>query len=84
LNVIGSTDVLALCTAHPKPHEQLLTRAVGVGRRWVQVSTIAAAGASLTWAHREFFSDLSTNQFNECVHKLAGNRRIPPSDLIPN
>ena len=72
LNVIGSTDVLALCTDHPKPHPQLLTRAVGVGKRWVQVGTLAAAGASLTWAHREFFSDLSPIQFNRLIHKLAG------------
>ena len=28
VNVIGSTDVLALCTDHPRPNEKLLTRAL--------------------------------------------------------
>src|SRR5688572_24333589 len=32
-NVCGSTDVLALCTDKPTPHERLLTRGLGVGRR---------------------------------------------------
>jgi xylulokinase len=76
LNVMGSTDVLALCTDHPKPHEQLLTRAVGVGKRWVQVGTIAAAGASLTWAQRELFSDLSAIKFNRLIQKLAAQPLI--------
>ncbi len=46
LNVCGSTDVLALCTEHPRPNDKLLTRAVGIGRAWMQVSTIAAAGSA--------------------------------------
>jgi xylulokinase len=83
LNVCGSTDVLALCTDHPKPHEQLLTRAVGVGRRWVQVSTIAAAGASLTWAHREFFSDLPVSKFNRLIHQLAASPLQSPVRFEP-
>jgi xylulokinase len=71
LNVCGSTDVLALCTEHPKPSEHLLTRAVGIGRRWMQVSTIAAAGSALSWANRELFPDLSDTKFFSLVRKLA-------------
>jgi xylulokinase len=71
LNMCGSTDVLALCTAHPKPDEQLLTRAVGVGRTWMQVSTIAAAGTALSWANRELFPDLSESKFQALTRKLA-------------
>ncbi len=72
LNVCGSTDVLALCTSRPRPHERLLTRALGVGRqRWVTVSTVAAAGASLLWARRQLFRDLTDAGFRVLVRRLA-------------
>jgi xylulokinase len=73
LNVCGSTDVLAICTEHPRPDEQLLTRAVGIGRKWMQVSTIAAAGSALLWANRELFADLPEKQFHRLLKKLARN-----------
>jgi xylulokinase len=71
LNICGSTDVLALCTDHPKPSEHLLTRAVGVGRRWMQVSSIAAAGSALAWANRVLFSELPDEKFYLLIRKLA-------------
>jgi xylulokinase len=74
LNVCGSTDVLALCTDRPKPHERLLTRAVGMGRLWVQVGTIAAAGSALVWANRELFPELSAKQFQQLLGKVATAR----------
>ena len=43
LNVCGSTDVLGLCTDRPRPHEKVLTRALGIGDRWMSVCTLAAA-----------------------------------------
>jgi len=73
LNVCGSTDVLALCTDDPKPHERLLTRAVGVGRRWMSVSTLAAAGSALTWAKAQLFPDLTPAQFHRRMSILAGS-----------
>jgi len=83
LNVCGSTDVLALCTDRPKPHERLLTRAVGVGRRWVQVGTIAAAGSALAWANRQLFPDLSESAFRRLMRQLAAGRFARPFDSIP-
>ncbi len=71
LNVCGSTDVLALCTARPKPDEHLLTRAVGVGNRWMQVSTLAAAGSAMAWANQQLFPDLKEPEFHKLVRKLA-------------
>jgi xylulokinase len=71
VNVCGSTDVLALCTDRPRPHEKLLTRAVGVGRRWVSVSTIASAGSSLVWAKENLFADLTVPEFRTLMSKLA-------------
>ncbi|HMB95374.1 MAG TPA: FGGY family carbohydrate kinase, partial [Tepidisphaeraceae bacterium] len=74
INVIGSTDVLALRTDHPRPNEKLLTRALGIGRRWMSVATIAAAGSSLKWAKDQLFADLSSPQFFHLVAKLAKDR----------
>lgn len=54
-NVVGSTDVLALCTDRPRPHPLLLTRALGVGRAWLQVSTLAAMASSIYWAREQLF-----------------------------
>jgi xylulokinase len=68
-NVSGSTDVLALCVDDPKPHERLLTRPTGVGRKWMAVSTIASAGTTLTWLHQTLFADLSQRRFYAMVRK---------------
>lgn len=76
LNVCGSTDVLALCTDRARPHERLLTRALGIGRqRWMSVSTIAAAGSSLLWARTQLFRDLTEARFRALVRRLARARR---------
>jgi sugar (pentulose or hexulose) kinase len=71
LDVSGSTDVLALCTDKPTPHENLLTRALGMGRCWLSVSTIAAAGSSLSWAKDQLYADLSVKEFFKLVDELA-------------
>ena len=70
-NNSGSTDVLGLCVDRAVPHERLLTRALGVGRRWMSVSTIAAAGSSLDWARDQLFSDLPKAQFWQLVRRLG-------------
>lgn len=76
LNVCGSTDVLALCTDRPRPHERLLTRALGIGpQRWMSVSTVAAAGSSLLWARTQLFRDLTEARFRALVRRLAHARR---------
>lgn len=70
-NVVGSTDVLALSTDRPKPHPRLLTRAVGIGKRWLAVSTLAAAASSIYWARDQFFSEMPIEEFREEVHRLS-------------
>ncbi len=70
-NVVGSTDVLALCTESPRPHEKLLTRALGVGKKWLVVSTLAAAASSIYWARTQFFPDVEIEKFRELVHALS-------------
>jgi len=70
-NNCGSTDVLGLCTDHAIPHERLLTRALGVGRKWMSVATIAAAGSSLVWMREQFFRDLPDVKFWKLATELA-------------
>ena len=70
-NNCGSTDVLGLLTAKALPHDRLLTRALGVGQKWMSVQTIAAAGSSLQWAQDQLFPDLKPPAFWKLVNKLA-------------
>jgi len=72
MNTCGSTDVLAVCTDRPpRPHERLLTRALGVGRWWMSVGTIAASGSALTWCRKTFFADCTDAQFWKRVAAVA-------------
>jgi xylulokinase len=71
VNVSGSTDVLALCTDNPVPNERLLTRALGVGRLWLSVSTLAAAGSALDWVKENLFADVGWQQFKRLIARAA-------------
>jgi len=70
-NVCGSTDVLALCTTTPRPHEKLLTRALGIGRKWLAVGTLAAVGSAIYWAKTHLFADMPIEQFRKEIHRLS-------------
>ncbi len=74
-NVSGSTDVLGLCVDEPRPHPRLLTRALGIGRKWMSVGTLAAAGSAITWMKAQFFSEMSTNAYYKLVSTLAHSSR---------
>lgn len=62
-NVCGSTDVLALCTDTPRPHEKLLTRALGISRKWLQVGTLAAVASALYWGRERLYPEMTKEQF---------------------
>jgi len=70
-NVCGSTDVLALCTETPRPHEKLLTRALGIGRKWLAVSTLAAVASAIYWARDQFFREWPIEQFRAEIFRLG-------------
>jgi len=70
-NVCGSTDVLALCTDTPRPHPQLLTRALGIGRKWLAVSTLAAVASAIYWARDQFFSEWPIDRFRAEFFRLG-------------
>lgn len=71
VNVAGSTDVLAVCTDRPRPHEELLTRPLGVDGKWLSVGTIAAAGSAIEWMHANFFADFAARDFFRRVNRFA-------------
>jgi xylulokinase len=71
VNVVGSTDVLAMCLHRPSPAEDLLTRPLGVGRRWLAVATVASAGSSLDWAGRTLFPELPPERYWDLVGRVA-------------
>jgi xylulokinase len=71
VNSVGSTDVLAMLVDEPKPRPRLLTRALGVGRRWVAVATLASAGTTLAWAHRTLFPELASADFHALIEQLG-------------
>lgn len=70
-NVVGSTDVLALCTDRPKPHPRLLTRALGVQGKWLQVSTLAAAASAIYWVRDQMCPQMPIQEFQAEFHRLA-------------
>lgn len=70
-NVCGSTDVLALCTDTPAPHEKLLTRALGIGRKWLAVGTLAAVGSALYWAREQFYREMTKDDFVAELFRLG-------------
>lgn len=81
LNVSGSTDVLALCTDRARPHEKLLTRALGIGKRWLSVGTLAASGSAIHWMRTQFFAEFSESQFYGLVKKLS-RQKSSGSDTV--
>ena len=76
INVCGTTDVLAMCVSRPQPHPQLLTRALGTGRMWLQVSTLASAGSTLNWLHATMYGDMTQTEFYRTIAGLIAAK--PP------
>lgn len=71
INNAGSTDVLGVVLEEPRPDERYLTRALGVGGKWVAVTTIPAAGSAVVWARKTLFADLTDKAFFELLHRVA-------------
>jgi xylulokinase len=71
VNSVGSTDVLAMLIDEPRPMPRLLTRALGVGRRWVAVATLASAGTTFAWAQRTLFPELRSADFHALIAQIG-------------
>ena len=76
INVIGTTDVIAMASSRPRPDARLLTRELGAGPFWLNVYSIACGGGSVKWAHRALFPDLAEPAFYSLARRLS--RRPAP------
>ncbi len=83
-NIIGTTDVLVICTQAPQPRQGVLTRPAGTGPLWLAINTMAAVGAALDWAHRTFFADLGPSDFFALVDRLASASAPETLQVEPN
>lgn len=77
INVVGSTDVLAVVTEDPRPSEHYLTRALGVADKFLSVATIPASGSAVIWAKQNLFSDLPDKAFFDLIKTLAAKPAFP-------
>ncbi|HEY8668040.1 MAG TPA: hypothetical protein VIL86_15420, partial [Tepidisphaeraceae bacterium] len=71
------------CVAAPTPHEKLLTRALGVGRKWMSVSTLASAGSTISWAKEQLFGELSLAEFHRLIGRLVDQPPQPGITFQP-
>jgi xylulokinase len=65
LHVVGTTQVLAALTSHPRPAPVRLTRLLGVGDAFIHVTHNPVGGAALTWLRELCFCDKSDSEFYE-------------------
>lgn len=73
-NVVGSTDVLAVLVDRPRPHPEMLTRPLGVGRRWLAVLTLSAAGSAIEWVRRTFYSEMDELEFYDRLRRVIDRK----------
>jgi xylulokinase len=63
LHMVGTTQVLAALTDHPRPGPRRLTRRFGVGRAFVHVTHNPVGGVALDWLHQLCFHEQSPQEF---------------------
>ena len=63
LHMVGTTNVLAALTEHPRPDTRRLTRRLGVGPAFIHTSHNPVGGAALEWLHGLCFRDQTEAQF---------------------
>ena len=77
VNICGSTDVLAVCVDGPRPHEELLTRPLGIDGKWLSVGTIAAAGSAMEWVRRTLFGEMPRDAFYRHLLRVGQREQGP-------
>jgi xylulokinase len=65
LHEVGTTQVLAVFAAGPRPSPKRLTRLFGVGDAYVYVTHNPVGGVALDWLHQLCFHEQSAEQFFE-------------------
>jgi xylulokinase len=74
LHVVGTTQVLAALTDHPRPGPMRLTRQLGVGDSFIHVTHNPVGGGALRWLHDLCFRDQGEREFYERTVPLAATR----------
>jgi sugar (pentulose or hexulose) kinase len=73
--VVGTTQVLAALTDHPRPDPRRLTRRLGVGPAFIHVTHNPVGGAALGWLRELCFRDQSEQEFYERSISAAEGRQ---------
>jgi xylulokinase len=63
LHVVGTTQVLAVFSDHPKPSPKRLTRLLGVGNRFIHVTHNPVGGVALDWIRELCFREQGEEEF---------------------
>lgn len=63
LHVVGTTQVVAALSERPVPNPKLLTRLLGVGEAFIQVTHNPVGGTALDWLHTLCFREQDKDQF---------------------
>ena len=63
LHAVGTTQVLAIVTQNPRPSPERLTRQLGVGDDFIQVTHNPVGGVALDWLHGLCFRDQTATEF---------------------
>ncbi len=71
LHVVGTTQVLAVRTLHPRPAADHLTRLLGVGDGFVHITHNPVGGVALEWMHALCFHDQTAAEFYKTTIPLA-------------
>jgi xylulokinase len=74
LHVVGTTQVLAVLTDHPRPSPRVLTRQLGVGKAFVQVAHNPVGGVALDWLRQLCFREQSDQEYYENTIVEAAKR----------
>lgn len=74
LHEVGTTQVLAALVDDPRPDARRLTRQLGVGASFVQVTHNPVGGAALDWLHQLCFHEQSADEFFQKTVLAAKDR----------
>jgi xylulokinase len=75
LHVVGTTQVLSALTDQPRPDPKRLTRQLGVGEAFIQVTHNPVGGAALDWIRELCFRDQPEEEFYDRTIPAALERQ---------
>ncbi len=83
LNATGTVEVMVLSTAHPVPSADYLIRTHAVPGRWLIMNIIPTGGEAIEWVRRQFYRELSREEFFDRRLPQVLQRRATPVRMAP-